>query len=82
MTLSDLKLKIFQQIDSLEKDRLPELYGILINYINGGKDASDWEKLTEEQKQGINDAIQEIDSGKGVSHEEAMAKIRKTYNNG
>jgi len=32
----------FRQIDSLEKSRLEDLYGILINYINGQKDIADW----------------------------------------
>jgi len=81
MTVSDLKLKIFRQIDSLEKNRLEELYGVLTNFINGHKDMNDWEKLTEEQKQGIIDAIGEIDSGKGIPHEEVMENIRKKYSN-
>lgn len=79
MTTSDLKLKIFRQIDSLEKSRLEEFYGVLVNFINEKKDLADWERLTEEQKQGINDAIDEIDSGKGISHEKVMATIRKKY---
>ena len=79
MTAAELKLKIFRQIDSLEKNRLEELYGVLKNFINGKKDIGDWEKLTEEQKQGIIDAIDEIDSGKGIPHEKVMAKIRKNY---
>ena len=81
MTISDLKLKIFRQVDSLEKNRLEELYGVLLNYINGKKDIDDWEKLTEEQKQGIIDAIEEIDSGKGIPHQKVMAEIRKKYSN-
>jgi len=81
MTVSDLKLKIFREIDSLEKNRLEELYGVLINFINGKKDVDDWNKLTEEQRQGIFDAIEEIDSGKGVPHEEVVAKIGKKYLN-
>jgi hypothetical protein len=28
----------------------------------------DWQKLTEEQQQGITDAIDEIDNGKGIPH--------------
>lgn len=40
--------------------------------MNGQKDVSDWGKLTEEQKQGIIDAIEEIDSGKGITHEKVM----------
>jgi len=81
MTVSDLKLKIFREIDSLEKNRLEELYGVLVNFINGKKDITDWDKLTEEQKQGIFDAIEEVDSGKGIPHEKVMATISKKYSN-
>lgn len=79
MTVSELKLKIFRKVDSLEKSRLEEVYGLVMNYLNGQKDISDWDKLTEEQKQGIVNAIDEIDSGKGISHDKVMSKIRKKY---
>lgn len=81
MTISDLKLKLFRQIDSLEKDRLEELYGVFLNYINGKKDIGDWEELTEEQRQGIVEAIDEIDAGKGIPHSKVMANIFKKYSN-
>jgi hypothetical protein len=81
MTVADLKLKIFREVDSLEKDRLHEIYGVLINYIRGQKDINDWDKLSEEQKQGIVDAISEIDSGKGTPHKKVMSRIRKNYIN-
>ncbi len=79
MTVSELKLKIFRKVDSLEKNHLEEVYGLVMNYLNGQRDISDWDKLTEEQKQGIVDAIEEIDSGKGTSHEKVMSRIRKKY---
>ena len=81
MTVSDLKLKIFRQIDSLEKNRLEELYGVLTNFMNEQKDMKEWDKLTEVQQQGIVDAIVEIDSGKGIPHEIVMEEIRKKYSN-
>lgn len=81
MTVSDLKLKLFRQIDSLEKDRLEELYGVFLNYINGKKDLGDWNELTEEQKKGIVEAIDEIDAGKGIPHSKVIASIRKKYTN-
>jgi hypothetical protein len=81
MTVSDLKLKIFRQIDSLEKSRLEEFYGLLMNYVNGKKDISDWDKLSETQKQGILDAIDELDSKKGVSNKVVIDKFRKKYSN-
>jgi hypothetical protein len=79
MTTSDLKLRLFRQIDALDKSKLEELYGVLINYLNGQKDLTDWEKLTESQKLGIMDAIDEIDSGKGISNKVVLEKFLKKY---
>ena len=79
MTVSELKLQIFREIDSLEKNNLEELYGVLINYINGKKELGDWENLSPEQKEGLIDAIREIDSGKGIPHEQIMENIRSKY---
>jgi len=79
MTVSDLKLRIFREIDSLEKNRLEEFYGLLMNYINGKEDISDWDKLSANQKQGILDSIDEIDSGKGIPNKVVLDKFRKKY---
>jgi len=79
MTVSDLKLRIFRQIDSLEKRKLEEFYGVLLNYINGQKDISDWDKFTATQKQGILDAIDEVESGKGIPNKDVLDKFRKKY---
>lgn len=79
MTIAELKLKIFKQIDSLEKSRLEELYGFLKEMKNKENNHKDWESLTKEQKTGIFDAIDELDSGKGVSHEKVIEKIPKKY---
>jgi hypothetical protein len=79
MNTSELKLKIFRQIDSLEKTRLEDLYGVLTNFINGSKEINDWVNLTDDQKQGIFDALEEIDSGKGIPHGKVISKYRKKY---
>jgi hypothetical protein len=79
MTVSDLKLRIFRQIDSLERNKLEEFYGFLLNYINGQKDISDWDQLSANQKKGILDAINEIESGKGIPNKSVLTKFRKKY---
>jgi hypothetical protein len=81
MTVSDLKLRIFRQIDALEKSKLEEFYGVLLNYINGQKEISDWNNLSANQKQGILDAIDEIDDGKVISNKVVLDKFRKKYSN-
>lgn len=40
----------------------------------------DWEKLSKTQKQGIIDAIDEIDAGKGIQGSMVIDKFRKKYN--
>jgi len=80
MTISDLKLKLFRQIDSLEKNQLEEIYGVLTNFINEKKDIGDWEELTLEQRNGNFDAIDEIELGKGIPNEKVMSGIRKKFN--
>jgi len=79
MNTSDLKLKIFREVDSMENSKIEELYGVLNNFINGQKKMNDWEKLSSIQKQGIMDAIDEIDAGKGIQHNKVINKYRKKY---
>jgi hypothetical protein len=81
MTASDIKLRIFRQIDALEKDKLDELYGVLLNYINSQQDISDWDNLTENQKDGIYHAIQEIETGKGIPNHVVLEKLHDRYKN-
>ena len=79
MDASELKLKIFKEIESLEETKLQELYGILQNIIRGEKDLEDWDELNSAQQQGIIDAIEELNEGEGVAHESVIAKYRKKY---
>jgi hypothetical protein len=79
MTVSDLKLRLFRQIDTLEKNKLEEIYGVLINHINGQKDITEWEKLSDNQKHGILKAVKEIESGKGMPNKVILDKFHKKY---
>jgi hypothetical protein len=81
MNEAELKLKIFRQVDSLEKTRLEDFYGLLLNYVNGQNELNDWIQLTDQQKKGITDAIDEVDSGQGFSHDVVINKFRKKYSN-
>lgn len=80
MTTADLKLKIFRQLDSLQKNRLDEVYGLLMNYFRSQKGIDDWDNLSDEQKQGIIDAVEQLEQGKNISHQKVMAKVRTQYN--
>jgi hypothetical protein len=81
MNTAELKLLLFRKIDSLEESKLQELWGIVENYFNNQKGLDDWADLTNEQKQGLYDAIDEIENGKAIVHEDVMTKYRKRYRN-
>ena len=81
MNESEIKIKIFRKVDSLENAKLAQLYGMMLNFINGNDNIEEWNKLTFEEKQGIDNAILEIDSGRGIQHEKVMKKFRKKYLN-
>ena len=81
MNASDLKLKIIREIDSLDKSKLEDFYGVLVNFVNGQKDLSEWEELTNDQRQGILEAVSQVESGEIISHDKIVAKYGNKYSN-
>ncbi len=79
MSTSDLKLNIFRKIDSLDEKQLTEIYGLLKNLIHGNYELNDWDELSEYQKNGIVNALDQIESGKGIPNEQVISKFRKKY---
>lgn len=53
MNSTEIKTKLFQQIDRLKNERLIELYGVVSNFINSFGDSEEWEKLSSAQKKGL-----------------------------
>ena len=79
MDASELKLRIFREIDTLEKGKLQEIYGYVQNYILGNKDIDEWDSLSLAQQEGILEAIKDLDKGVGILHEDVITKYRKKY---
>jgi len=80
MNIAELKLKFFREIDSLDKEKLEEAYGVLLNYINSKDDTDEWSTLTPEQQKGIVDSIELLENNQRTSHKEVMDKFRNKYN--
>ena len=82
MDASELKLKIFREIDTLEKRKLEEVYGYLQNFIRAERSLDEWNELSEAQKQGLLIGIKQIELGQTVLHEDVMEKYRKKNSDG
>jgi len=79
MSTDELKLQIFRQVDTLDRLKLKEFYGMMLNYLNSTKDTAEWVGISEIEQQGIEEAIVQINEGKGVSNEQVMAKVKNKY---
>ncbi|MGD9993970.1 MAG: hypothetical protein AB7S69_11775 [Salinivirgaceae bacterium] len=81
MNTAEIKTDLIRKLDSLKGSRLEEAYGLLLNYINGKSDVNDWQSLTSEQQEAIRIGIDQLDEGKGKSHDEVMTSVRKKFLN-
>ena len=57
------------------------MHGYLQNLLRGHKDLGDWDILSASQKDGLQNAINDLDAGNGIVHEEVISKYRKKYPN-
>ena len=71
--ISELKLKIFRQVETLKKSKLEEFCGVLINFLNNKNEPDGWVLLPDEQKSGIHEAIIEIEEGEGIPNNSIVA---------
>jgi len=79
MKASEIKVKLFQQIDALDKEKLEELYGLFLNFIHGKDSIEEWDKLTDIQKRGIEDGVYELNADKGIPNDIVLEELRKKY---
>ena len=79
MSTEELKLQIFRQVDTLDRSKLKEFYGVMLNYLNSNKDTAEWIDVSTAEKHGIEEAIMEINDGKGIDNEQVMAKKKNKY---
>lgn len=80
MSTDEIKLQIFRQIDSLDASSLREFYGMMLNFLNSKKESGAWESLSENQRKGLIDAIEEMNASKGIAHNDVMSQLRAKVN--
>jgi len=81
MTTKEIKTDLFKKLDSLQRNRLEEAYGILINYLNGKSEIEDWQGLTQEQQVALKQGIEQLNRGEGRGHDAVMSDIRNKFAN-
>jgi hypothetical protein len=79
MSSNEIKLEIFRQVDALDANKLKEFYGVMQNYINSKRDADEWIGVNSVEKQGIEAAIQELNAGAGIPHDQVINELRQKH---
>lgn len=79
MNTAELKLKLFREIDTLEKSKLEQVYGILLNFMNKNNDEDDWNSLSKAQKKGLLDALNEMSTSDGIDNDVVLKKYSDKY---
>ena len=79
MNESNIKVELIHQIDSLDDERIIELYGVIQNFIHGGDDEENWDNLSAAQKKGLEYGVNELERGEGIEHQMVMEELKKKY---
>ena len=79
MSTAEIKLKLFREIDTLDKSKLEQVYGLLFNFLNKETDIEEWDSLSQAQQNGLVQAAAEFDDEEGIDHQSIMDKFRKKY---
>lgn len=79
MSVANIKIKLIKEIDSLDNKNIEELYGIVMNFINGQKESENWDSLSDTQKAAIESGIKQLDQGQSITHEKVMKELKKKY---
>ncbi len=74
-----LKKEIYNKLEQLDDRGLYEVNEMMTTYLNNSKTNERWDELTIVQKNGILQAMESIENGKGIKHEVVTEKYRLKY---
>lgn len=77
MNTSDIKLKLFRKIDSLNEDELKRYYNQILSLLS----SSEQYTLKTNEKKAIDDALEQSKKGNSFTHEEVVEEARHKYPN-
>jgi TRAP-type C4-dicarboxylate transport system substrate-binding protein len=77
MNAAELKLDLFRKIDNLKDSELEKLYNMLLVLLN----TTTPYKLSKDEKDAIDEALEESRKGKTYTHEEVIEEARSKYPN-
>lgn len=78
MNAAEIKLNLFREIDSLNGKKLEEAYQHMLNFFKSREEKA---KLTQEEKNAIDEALKASKKGYTFSHDKVIQETRSKYPN-
>jgi hypothetical protein len=79
MKAAEIKLDLLKQIDGMNVHQLKDIYGLLQNYFNSNNNTEEWEILTTQQKEKIENGIIQADAKITKPANEVINRLKKKY---
>lgn len=79
MTTSEIKKKISEEIDILDKSTLEQVYHLLLKFLNKEATTDNWNSLSQKQQSSLLEAIDEMNSSNGLDHKTIIDKFKNKY---
>src|SRR5262245_48274551 len=79
MNVAEIKTDLHEKIEHADSKQVKEIYGLVLNYLNGQESEDVWDTLSEYQKDRITKSLKQAEEGLGTSVEEAVKNIRDKY---
>lgn len=77
--IAELKLNLFRQLDALKPAVLVEFNRLLQIYLKNQNLDDEWRDTTEQEKEMILKALDEVENGEFFSHETVMQEFREKF---
>lgn len=74
-----IKEDLIDKIEHADKKQLEEMYGLILNYLNGQKGIEEWDTLSDDQKDAINEGLAQAEAGLGEPVEVVTKRLRAKY---
>jgi len=79
MNIQAVKLDLIRKITLMENEEIIDAINHLLNHNDLENSGDWWDDLTKAQRESIQIARQQMAEGKGIPHDEVVAKYRAKY---